>query len=203
MPQEPRSSSSPGAAPRPGADVVLRRLRVAATLTHGLPGARLLLDDGDRVRAVARTHPADLAPCALRRAIGVARETDDPTVVHELLALDGPGPLHTRLVLTDDAVTDLQCGLYGIRAGAHLGLVFATLLTPEGARAVARAELESTATPCAHGEHRPLRIHTDTATDVTVFTGQVPVDGPDAHRFVERTLAVAGACVVEEVLVGA
>ena len=115
MPPEPMPS------PTRGLTDALRSLRLAATLARGLPGARLLVHDGTRVRAVARTQPADLPPCALRCAVRSARRTHTLEPVHDLLGLAGGVALECHLTLTDDTVTDLGGGLYTIRSDRRLG----------------------------------------------------------------------------------
>lgn len=181
----------------------LRRLRLAATLAHGLPGARLLIHDGDHVRAVARTQ-ADIAPCTLRFAIREAVDAGCVDPVTSLLRLAADAPLECRLLLTDADVTDLDGGLYAIRSDGLLGVVFATLLPPDLARSTARDALRARgagATPCTDG-HRPLRVYQDRATDTTVLMGQVASGDPGATDFVAGAHIAAEACVIEELLAG-
>jgi hypothetical protein len=182
----------------------LRRFRLAATLTHGLPGAQLIVDDGRRERTVSRTHPADVPPCAFRRAVRAARADRTLAPVRELLDLDAETPLRCALTLGDPDVTDLGGGLFAIRSSALVGLVFATLLDSDATRRVACEAVRSSA-PCdlaSSAGHQPLRLSIDLATGVTVVMGQVAIDDPGSSGFVDRARAVAEACVVEELVLG-
>ena len=190
--------------PSTHATEALRRYRLAATLTHGLPGAQLVVDDGRRERTVSRTHPADVPPCAFRRAVRAARADRTLTPVRELLDLDAEAPLRCALTLGDPDVTDLGCGLFAIRSSALVGLVFATLLDSDTTRRVACEAIRSSAPTdvSSRDGQRPLRLSVDLATGVTVVMGQVTIDDPGGSRLVDRARAVAGACVVEELVLG-
>lgn len=197
MPQEPTPPSTQTAD-------ALRTHRLAATLTHGLPGAQLVIDDGRQERTVSRTHPADVPPCVFRRAVREARADRTLAPIREVLDLDDEAPLRCALALADRDVTDLRGGLYAIRTSSFVGIVFATLLDSDTTRRVACEALHAAAhadPPPPAGQQR-LRLSIDLATGVTVVMGQVAIDDLDASGLLDRARAVADACVVEELVLG-
>lgn len=195
MPQEPTPPPSMRTAE------ALRSQRLAATLTHGLPGAQLVIDDGRTERTVSRAHPADVPPCVFRRAVREARADRTLAPIRDLLDLDTHRPLRCALTLADRDVTDLGGGLYAIRSSELIGLVSATLLDSDATRRVAREVIRSSA-PTEPPSVQPLRLSLDLATGVTVVMGQVAIDDPGASGLVDRARAVADACVVEELVLG-
>lgn len=187
----------------------LRRLRLAATLASGLPDARLVVrpcPGQGRTSFIACAQPADLTPCQLRAAICEGRRRGSFEPIRDLLGL-GVSSRPTFELSTPESVRDLGAGLYSIRTGSMLGLVFATLLSPKVAREVA-ADTVTGGAAARSGGDRPngapsMRLRFDSRTEVTVLTGQVDVNDPATRFFVEWARRAAFACVVEELLTDA
>ena len=195
--------AAPPASPTSEA-TALRSLRLAATLAHGLPGARLVVSaetaDG---RRVSRDTGA-VSACQLRLAVAAARTEGALGPVRELLGLPDSVIPSCSLTVDDPSVLDLRGGVYAIRAGDVMGLISATVLSPQDARRVASERIGCGSQGCEaappSSPQQPLRIGLDTATGVSVVLGQTAIDDPDASGYVAGVRAVAAACMVEELV---
>jgi hypothetical protein len=152
----------------------LGALRVAATLTHGLPGLRARVRLGDEVLfdvlATDRDgHPVDLdgrvvSPCAFRRAVAHAHRCHGAGAVHPLLHLPaGADPIIDLTAPPTGAVR--PGGLYRVPLPDRWLWALAVTLDAPTAH-LAGADLVDAAMPIAGVQ--TLGIRPDPATEVSV-----------------------------------
>jgi hypothetical protein len=188
----------------------LGSLRVAATLTHGLPGLRARVRLGaevlfDVLAPERGEQPVDLggrvvSPCAFRRAVGHAHREQAEGALHPLLHLPGGA----------DPVIDLEVpptgasrpgGLYRVPLADRWLWALAVTLDASTAH-LAGADLVDAAMPIA--EVQTLGIRPDPATDISVaFAETTARPGSDEEAdLVELLESLLARWTVHELIEG-
>jgi len=189
----------------------LGALRVAATLTHGLPGLRARISLGDEVLldvlAVDRDeHPVCLggrviSPCAFRRAVSQAHRDQAEGAVHPLLHLPAGADPAIDIAVPPTGLSR-PGGLYRVPLPDRWLWAFAVTIDAPTAHLLC-ADLVSAAMPIE--QVQTLGIRPDPATDVSVaFAETTARPGSDAEaEIVDLLESLLARWTVHELVTGA